>query len=51
MTTLLEPNRDASTGYSPLIRVFGWPGTLYKVQGACPDGDGHHIERKYPESI
>ena len=27
---LLEPNRDASNGYSPLIRVFGWPGTLYK---------------------
>ena len=34
MTTLLEPNRDASNGYSPLIRVFGWPGTLYKSSTA-----------------
>ena len=34
MTTLLEPNRDASTGYSPLIPVFGWPGTLYKSSTA-----------------
>ena len=34
MTTSLEPNRDASTGYSPLIRVFGWLGTLYKSSTA-----------------
>ena len=34
MTTLLEPNRDASTGYSPFIRVFGWLGTLYKSSTA-----------------
>ena len=34
MTTLLEPNRDASNGYSPLIRVFGWPGTLYGLYQA-----------------
>ncbi len=30
MTTSPEPNRDASTGYSPLIRVYGSAGTLYK---------------------
>ena len=25
---------DTSTGYSPLTRVFGWPGTLYKSSTA-----------------
>ena len=34
-TTTLPPRTgNASNGYSPLIRVFGWPGTLYKSSTA-----------------